>query len=213
MVRQTQRKEGDHSRALCFPCRSVGSFLLRALKWYSSSPSVWAMCLCLFLHLVSSCQCSLEMSQSIFLCKDSSFAKCRVLKLTLCVWYRCRSDRRQRKCSRANGVHSLQRILPGDQKRKMKQTLPLAFSFRNTTLCAALCTELRRPYFLDGGEHISEIFVEDTFGQGGLRYISKQETFFCSLLHYCKEVKRWPLFAWFCSLHYWKLKNLFCQGL
>lgn len=149
------------------------------------------MCLCLFLHLVSSCQCSLEMSQSIFLCKDSSFAKCHVLKLTLCVWYRCRSDRRQRKCSRANGVHSLQRILPGDQKRKMKQTLPLAFSFRNTTLCAALCTELRRPYFLDGGEHISEIFVEDTFGQGGLRYISKQETFFLlfvTLLQRAKEV-------------------------
>ena len=36
---------------------------------------------------------------------------------------------------------------------------------------------------MDGGEHISEIFVEDTFGQGGLRYISKQETFFFALCY------------------------------
>lgn len=50
------------------------------------------------------------------------------------MWYRCRSDRRQRKCSRANGVHSLQRILPGEQKRKIKKPkFTLASSFRNTT--------------------------------------------------------------------------------
>lgn len=35
------------------------------------------------------------------------------------MWCRCRSVRKQRKCSRANGVHSLQRILPGEAKRKI----------------------------------------------------------------------------------------------
>lgn len=148
------------------------------------------MFMCLFLHLVSTYQCSLmKMSQSIFLCKDRSFAKCNVLKLTLCVWYRCRSDRRQRKCSRANGVHSLQRILPGDQKRKIKKTNLHWHSPSETplSLCAVLGSKLKyqllagclesfgsqkylvqASLFLDGGEYVSEIFLKEIFGQGGL---------------------------------------------
>lgn len=163
-----------------------------------------AVCWCLFLCLLSSCCCSLKMSQSIFLCKDSSFAQCYVLKLTLCVWYRCRSDRRQRKCSRANGVHSLQRILPGDPKRKIKQTLPLAFSFRNTTLCAALRLPWDIPKFLDGGEHISEICLvrvgccisECRKLLGFLLFVTLLQRGGCCLLSFD-----------------WELKNLVCQWL
>lgn len=125
----------------------------------------------------------MRMSQSVFLGQDS-FANCDVLKLTLCVcvWYRCRSDRRQRKCSRANGVHSLQRILPGEQKRKIKQTnfhwhppseTPLS-------LCAVSGRKLKyqllagclkslgshkrlvqAPRVLDDGEYISEVFLKE----------------------------------------------------
>lgn len=36
------------------------------------------------------------------------------------MWCCCRSVRKQRKCSRANGVHNLQRILPGEAKRKIR---------------------------------------------------------------------------------------------
>lgn len=38
----------------------------------------------------------------------------------LTVWYHHRSVRRRRKCSRANEVLNLQRILPSEQKRKIK---------------------------------------------------------------------------------------------
>lgn len=38
----------------------------------------------------------------------------------LSVWYHHRNDKRRRKCSRANEVLSLQRILPNEQKRKTK---------------------------------------------------------------------------------------------
>lgn len=37
-----------------------------------------------------------------------------------CVMYHLRNDKRRRKCSKANEVLSLQRILPSVQKRKMK---------------------------------------------------------------------------------------------
>lgn len=56
--------------------------------------------------------------------------KCSLIKtcnLPSCLWsccaltvYRHRSARRQRKCSRANEVHNLQRILPSEPKRKAK---------------------------------------------------------------------------------------------
>lgn len=100
----------------------------------------------------------------------------------VCVWYRCRSDRRQRKCSRANGVHSLQRILPGEQKRKIKQTNLHWHPPSETplSLCAVSGRKLEYqllagylksfgsqkclvqvPQVLDGGEYISEIFLKE----------------------------------------------------
>lgn len=110
----------------------------------------------------------------------------------MCVWYHCRSVRRQRKCSRANGVHNLQRILPGEQKRKIKDNqFKLAFPFRNTTsvsVCRARqksklkcqswagCPNISGSALpdmvvlsiltLDGGEYSSEYFKEVISGQG-----------------------------------------------
>lgn len=100
---------------------------------------------------------------------------------SLCVWYRCRSDRRQRKCSRANGVHSLQRILPGEQKRKMKQIYTGILLQKHHFLCVQYQAEklkyqllagclksfgshrclVQAPRVLDGGEYISEIFLKE----------------------------------------------------
>lgn len=51
---------------------------------------------------------------------DESFSLYLMRLFTLTVWYRHRNARRQRKCSKANEVLSLQRILPGERKRKMK---------------------------------------------------------------------------------------------
>lgn len=97
---------------------------------------VWTFgqCLCACSYIWSPVFTDEDEPKHLFIAKIKALQKCNVLQLTLCVWYRCRSDRRQRKCSRANGVHSLQRILPGDQKRKIeKNKFTLAFSFRNTT--------------------------------------------------------------------------------
>lgn len=88
-------------------------------------------------------------------------------------------------------MHSLQRILPGEQKRKTKKPIYTGGLLQKhhwargrrqrapipaTESCGSQGGLGQASRALDGGEHISEALLKEIFAQAGFILVNKQET-------------------------------------